>query len=95
MTSHIWVEPIRVVGLSYYIKDIAEVDGYEVELIREPLNPHDHLAIGVFVLGASGRHQIGHVPRDLAAGVRDDQLPARGVIVFRTAPPKTGVSIQA
>jgi hypothetical protein len=92
---HIWIEPIRVAGISFYVTDIDEIDGYEVELEREPNNPHHAKAIAIFLLGSTGRKMIGHVPRDLADAVRDDQLPTKGVITYRTPQPKVGLRILA
>lgn len=93
---NIWLEPIRVAGISMRVKHVQDLDGNEVELVREPKNPEHARAIMVWLLGVSGRKHIGYVPRELADMVKDEQLPTRGVIVWRTEPSqKVGVRIQA
>lgn len=92
----IWLESVRVAGISMRVRNIQELDGDEVELVREPKNPVHARAIMVWLLGASGRKHIGYVPKELADMVKDEQLPARGAIVWRTDPSqKVGVRIQA
>ncbi len=52
-------------GSRYYSDEAARVDeGDELELLREPSNPHDPNAIVVARLGGG---KIGHVPREDAA----------------------------
>jgi HIRAN domain len=61
---------VKVAGTSYRLEGLQDpgfAPGSPVLLRREPENPHDPNAIGVW--NAEGSAQAGYVPRDRAAGL--------------------------
>lgn len=83
----IWIEPIRVAGISQYVTDMSQVQGNDVWLEREPENPYHAQAIAIYLVGQLNgietKTKIGYVPRDLASMVFDYQLPVRGRIEWK------------
>lgn len=80
---NIWPYPIRVAGVSFRMKDNSELLSNEVWIERVKNNPHDANAVGVWSIRDKQFLFIGYIPREIAAQIRDDQLPSKGEIVWR------------
>jgi HIRAN domain len=73
-----WTDPrfrvVAVAGTSYRLdalQDEAFAPGRRLTLVREPDNPHDANAVGVW--DEARRLQIGYVPADVAPALTGDE----------------------
>ena len=64
----------EVAGLQFYDADalnlsdeLAHAQGDDIQLVRRPDNPYDENAVEVWC--SNGRHQCGHLPREIAADI--------------------------
>jgi hypothetical protein len=90
----IWLQPIRVTGTTYHLKDVTQLISEDVVLVREPVPGIHDRAIAVYaVRGDQWKQKVGYIPRGLADMVLDAQLPAEGKVVWQALP--AGVAIQA
>jgi hypothetical protein len=76
-------EDLRVAGITNYVQEMDEIDGFLVELVREPDNPYDSHAIAIYLLRPGGRMKVGYVPRDITGTIPLDRLPLQAPIVER------------
>lgn len=80
---NVWPYPIRVAGTSFRMKDNSQLLSDEVWLERIKDNPHDANAVGVWSIKDKEHLFIGYVPREIAAEIKDEQLPTKGEIVWK------------
>jgi hypothetical protein len=91
----IWVMPIRVAGVTKHLLHLDNLLGDDVVLEREPNNPFHVRAIAIFAVKDNQRQKLGYVPKELADMVRDSDLPARGLIVWKRQIQYPALRIQA
>ncbi len=91
----IWEYPIRVAGISYRITHMDQITSDDIILEADLGNEFDPNAIRVMVDDGGIKTHIGFIPKEMAKSVKNDQLPARGKIVWRSKDPnKPGIRIQ-
>jgi hypothetical protein len=85
-----------VAGITFRVKDMAEITTDDVVAEREPDNQFDKYAVRISLLTAEGKlHHIGYVPKDIACRIYDKELPVKGKIVWRCVEPgQVGLRIQ-
>jgi hypothetical protein len=76
-------------GISHHITHMNQITSDVIQLEREPMNPYDRFAIKVLMVRENGSMlHLGYVKKELARHIKDDVLPARGKIIWRTKDPK-------
>ena len=83
----------QVAGVSFHpAAKLAQKD-QPVRLERDTKNTHDPKAVVVLALIDGQFKKVGHLPRTLAAQVKDDALPAAGWVANTSGDPYYGITI--
>ena len=79
----VWPYPIRVAGISFRMTDNSQLLSDEIWVAREGGNEHDPNAVAVWSVKGEEHLHVGYLPKEIAAQIKDEDLPAKGEIVWK------------
>jgi len=93
----IWPVPIRVAGITRYLRRMEDLASDRIVLMREADNRQDTNAIAVFSLRDNDwtdRQKVGYIPKEISANLKTQQFPVWGTVVWKSNRQLPGIRIQ-